>query len=104
MKRVEEGVDYIVVTKNLKVFISGQVEIPASHSIIAEKLINPSPAEEKKMKEALASQAKKKVSVSGRIIQVRNELLVYPSTVFVHLLFTPLFYNNQHCMVLLQGC
>jgi hypothetical protein len=71
MKRVEEGVDYIVVTKNLKVFISGPVEIPASHSIIAEKLINTPPAEEKKMKEALASQAKK-VSVSGRIIQVRN--------------------------------
>lgn len=70
IKRVEEGVDYIVVTKNSKVFISGPLEIPASHRSIGETLINPPPAEEKKMKEALASPAKKKVSVSGRIIQV----------------------------------
>jgi hypothetical protein len=70
IKRVEEGIDYIVVTKNSKVFISGPLEIPASHSSIGEKLINPPPAEETNVKEALASPAKKKVSVSGRIIQV----------------------------------
>ena len=72
IRREEEGVKTIIVTRNSKVFLGAPMEVPENHEGQAEVIVHPPAAEEKTVKDALSSPAKKKVSVKGRVIQVLN--------------------------------
>ncbi|WAR06523.1 hypothetical protein MAR_021892 [Mya arenaria] len=66
--RSDEG-GYLVVTKFTKVFVTSGVEVPAAHEEMGVKLLNPPPAKQVTLTEALKSPQKEKISVTGMIVQ-----------------------------------
>ena len=68
--RKTEGTQSIVATKNTKIFLTGGMEVPESHSGVGFLILNPPPAPTIPIKEALRSPMKTRVSVVGRVVQV----------------------------------
>ena len=62
--------------------MSAPIEVPDSHLTDGNRLVSPLPAEEVQIKTALSSPLKTRVSVAGKIVQVRKrvvtEFLLYP--------------------------
>jgi hypothetical protein len=46
------------------------MEVPSEHEILADRIVNPPAVEEKSVKDALGSPAKKNISEKGKVIQV----------------------------------
>lgn len=70
ISKTEDGIDTVVITKSTKVFMTMNIETPASHEEDGKKILNPPPAAVKSLKEALQSPTKQKVSVLEKIVQV----------------------------------
>ena len=70
IRKTEDGTQSIVATKNTKIFLTGAMEVPESHSGEGFLILNPPPAQTIPKNEALRSPMKTRVSVVGRIVQV----------------------------------
>jgi hypothetical protein len=64
---------YFVATANSKMLIAMKaLDVPEHHTNEGFLLINPPPSERVSISEALASPVKKKISISGKIVQVNT--------------------------------
>ena len=70
-RNIIKKVDAVVVTTNTKVFSCSDVDVPDEVVKKAQIIVNPPPAPTKPASEALNSPPKVRVSVKGRIMQVR---------------------------------
>lgn len=76
LRNIIKKPDTVVVTTNTKVFPTAAVEVPEHIETQARHILNPPPAPTKPVAEALKTppppQKKVRVSVGGRIVQVRS--------------------------------
>ena len=70
ISKTEDGTQSIVATKNTKIFLTGAMEVPESHSGEGFLILNPPSAPTIPLNEALRSPMKTRVSVVGRVVQV----------------------------------
>ena len=61
----EEGKPLLVLTRQSKVFLTQQVDIPEDHYTEGDRIVNPPPALTVCVRDALSSPQKKKVSIAG---------------------------------------
>lgn len=71
LRNIIKKVDAVMVTINTKVFPCGDVGVPNEIVRKAQIILNPPPAPTKPVSEALNSPPKVRVSIKGRIMQVR---------------------------------
>lgn len=72
----------VVVTTNMKVFPTAAVDVPKHIDTQARHILNPPPAHTKPLSEAFRTPPKIRVSIKGRIVQVRS-IKHYSDKVFI---------------------